>query len=109
MCTSRNATGDVHLNLCTHCPYHGNPLSYLMSRTENSSNVVFTSEWQTIACKPQIACSALYTEDTTGVMNSNLIIAAQGILYTEDTVGVLDDNHNYSCMCYINQETSCML
>ncbi len=66
---------------------------------------MFASEWRLIACKPHIVCSALCTEDTTGVMDSNLNIAAQGIMYTEDTTGVLDSNHDQSCTGYINQQT----
>ncbi len=55
---------------------------------------MLASGWQISACKPHIECFALYTENTTGVMDSILIIAAQGILYTEDTISVLDSNHD---------------
>lgn len=72
-----------------------------MSRTDNISNVVFASEWQTIACKPDVVCSAFPTEDTTGVVDNTLVIAAQGILCMEDTIDVLDSSHDESCMEYI--------
>jgi len=55
---------------------------------------MLASEWQISACKPHIECFAPYTENTTGVMDSILIIAAQGILYTENTISVLDSNHD---------------